>query len=46
MAEAAVSLAEEARRNPENSRLQGGVSPLPRIATDKLTAMYGKFTAV
>jgi len=46
MAEAAVSLAEEARRNPGNSRLQGGVNPLPRIATDKLTAMYGKFTAV
>jgi phosphate transport system ATP-binding protein len=41
-----VSLAEEARRNPGNSRLQGGVNPLPRIATDKLTAMYGKFTAV
>ena len=46
MAEAAVSLAEEARRNPGSSRLQGGAHPLPRIATDKLTAMYGKFTAV
>src|SRR4026208_1227225 len=45
MAEAAVSLAEEARRKPGNSRLQGGVHPLPRIATDKLTALYGKFTA-
>jgi phosphate transport system ATP-binding protein len=44
MAEPAV--ANGATRSTADGPVLSGAKPTPRIATDKLTAMYGKFTAV
>jgi len=46
MAEVAVSVADESAREIVDGPVSGGAKATPRIVTDKLTAMYGKFTAV
>jgi phosphate transport system ATP-binding protein len=46
MAEPAVSVAEDATLGIVNGALPESAKATPRIVTDKLTAMYGKFTAV
>jgi phosphate transport system ATP-binding protein len=46
MVEPAVSRRPEPRANPAPSPPIGRADAPPRISTDKLTAMYGKFTAV
>ncbi|MGZ8391218.1 MAG: phosphate ABC transporter ATP-binding protein PstB [Gemmatimonadales bacterium] len=46
MVEPALSLAQEATRSTPDASVPIGAKATPRIVTDKLTAMYGKFTAV
>ncbi|HEY8196925.1 MAG TPA: ATP-binding cassette domain-containing protein, partial [Gemmatimonadales bacterium] len=46
MVEPALSLAHEATRSTADASVPTGAKSTARIATDKLTAMYGKFTAV
>jgi phosphate transport system ATP-binding protein len=46
MVEPALSLAQEATRSTPDASVPIGAKGTARIATDKLTAMYGKFTAV
>jgi phosphate transport system ATP-binding protein len=46
MVEPALSLAPEATRSTADASVPTGAKGTARIATDKLTAMYGKFTAV
>jgi phosphate transport system ATP-binding protein len=46
MAEPALSVANEATISPAKAPVMSGSSATPKMATDKLTAMYGKFTAV
>jgi len=46
MAEPALSVANGATLSTADEAVQTGAKAIPRIATDKLTAMYGKFTAV
>jgi len=46
MAEPALSVANGATLSTADVAVQTGAKAIPRIATDKLTAMYGKFTAV
>jgi phosphate transport system ATP-binding protein len=46
MVEPALSLAHEATRSTADASVPTGAKGIARIATDKLTAMYGKFTAV
>jgi len=46
MAEPALSIANGATLSTADEAVQTGAKAIPRIATDKLTAMYGKFTAV
>jgi ABC-type glutathione transport system ATPase component len=46
MAEPALSVANGATLSTADKAVQTGAKAIPRIATDKLTAMYGKFTAV
>jgi len=46
MAELALSIANGTTLSTADEAVQTGAKAIPRIATDKLTAMYGKFTAV
>jgi len=46
MAEPALSVANAAGSSSAGGPVPSGAKATPRIATDKLTAMYGKFTAV
>jgi phosphate transport system ATP-binding protein len=46
MAEPAVSAVTEERKNPAPAVAPASTEARPRLVTDKLTAMYGKFAAV